>query len=88
MELPESNDLVKEAGAPLADICKAEEPQTHSSTPHSSPPIGATGIDPTSHLEERMSERSEEEEGELVCKTKEKQGEIGQGSVECILNQV
>ena len=95
MEPPTSNDVVKEACAPLADIDSADEvchpvqqPQTHS-IPHSSPSVGPAGIDPTSHREERMNERSKEEvDEELEHKAKKKHGESGQDSDECILEQV
>ena len=95
MELPASNDLVKEACAPLADIDSEEEechpiqqPQAHS-IPHSSPPTGSAGIGQTSHREEPMNEGSEEEvEEELEPKAKKQTEESGEDSDECSLDQV
>ena len=90
MEPPASNDPVKEACAPLADINNEEEvchpiqqPQAHS-IPHSSPPTGTAGIGPTSHREEPLNEESREEvEEEMGHKVKKKHGESGLDSVAC-----
>ena len=90
MEPPASNDLVKEARAPLADIDSEEEvchpvqqPQAHS-VPHSSPPTGTAGIGPASYREEPMNEGSREEE-EMEHKVKKKHGESGKDSDECMV---